>query len=99
MNSDTAKMIAESAIRERIAASPTFSRYQFAPVVLAEENEQFWVFASDSEELFDAGVTPTAIYACVDKSDGHVWTREEQEAFYTQQAAANDKRQPAARVA
>jgi hypothetical protein len=89
MNLDTAKMIAEDAIRERIAASSVFSRYQFAPVAFTEENERFWVFVSGSDELFDAGATPTAIYICVDKKDGHLWSREEQERFYSQTVTTN----------
>ena len=96
---ETARQVAEHEIHQRIAASAIFSRYQFTPVILEEENERFWIFVSGSERLFDDGVTPDAIYVCVDKDDGHLWSREEEERFYAQQAAAPDSQQPASRVA
>ena len=96
---DTAKQIAEREVRQRIAASPIFSRYQFAPLAMADETDRFWVFVSSSEGLFEDGVTPDAIYTCVDKTDGHIWSWLEQEAFYTQPATANSQTLPASRVA
>lgn len=96
---DTAKQIAEREIKQRIAASPIFSRYEFTPLIMQSETERFWVFVSSSEALFEDGVTPDAIYVCIDKTDGHLWSRMEQETFYTQQAIANHQSQPTARVA
>jgi hypothetical protein len=96
---DTAKQIAEREAQQRIAASPIFSRYQFTPLSMQDETDQFWVFVSSSEGLFEDGVTPDAIYMCVDKADGHIWSRLEQEAFYTQPATANNKSLPTSRVA
>lgn len=95
----TAKQIAEREAQQRIAASPIFSRYQFTPLATEDETERFWVFVSSSEGLFEDGVTPDAIYVCVDKTDGHIWSRLEQEAFYAQSAAANNKTLPTSRVA
>ena len=94
-----AKQIAEREAQQRIAASPIFSRYEFTPVTMQSETERFWVFVSSSEALFEDGVTPDAIYVCVDKTDGHLWNRIEQETFYTQQALANNQQLPLTRVA
>ena len=96
---DTAKQIAEQEARKRIAASPIFSHYQFATLSMQSETDRFWVFVSSSEGLFEDGVMPDAIYLCVDKTDGHIWSRLEQEAFYTQPATANSRNLPTARAA
>jgi hypothetical protein len=97
LNLEIAKQIAEREIEERRAASAIFSRFPFTPVEVDEETERFWVFVAGAEELFDEGVIPNAIYVCVDKLDGHIWSREEQEQFYEQQAQS--VLQPVARVA
>ncbi len=87
-----ALQIAECHIRERIEASDFLSRYEFGEVGLQSENERFWTFVSGSDELFWEGYVPGAVYACVDKADGHIWTDEEVEQFYLQKAAARQSR-------
>jgi hypothetical protein len=89
---EKALQIAESQIRERIRASDFLSRYEFGEVGLRSENERFWTFVSGSDELFWEGYVPGAVYACVDKTDGHIWTDEEVEQFYLQKAAARQSK-------
>jgi hypothetical protein len=55
---------------------------------LRSENERFWTFVCGSDQLFDEGYVPGAVYACVDKVDGHVWADAEVEQFYLNKAAA-----------
>lgn len=83
INVEKAKQIAQREIEARRCASPVFSGFDFSAVGLEQENERFWVFAAGSEEAFDEGIVPNAIYVCVDKTDGHVWNRQEQELFYS----------------
>jgi hypothetical protein len=87
---DEALQIAGRHIRERIGASDLLSRYEFGEVGLRSENERFWTFVSGSDELFWDGYVPGAVYACVDKADGHLWSDEEVEQFYLQKAAARE---------
>lgn len=82
--------IAERHIKEQIQNSAFFSRYQFGEVGSQSENERFWTFVCGSDELFDEGYVPGAVYACVDKADGHLWSDEEVEQFYLQKAAARE---------
>lgn len=90
---DKALQIAERHIREQLKVSEFLSRYEFGEVGLRSENERFWTFASGSEELFDQGIVPGAIYACVDKENGRVWSNEDVEQFYLQKAASRQARQ------
>ena len=78
-----AQRIAEDNIRRRISQSERLSRYQFGPVVFERDDEYFWTFVSGSKQLQDEGWVPGALHACVDKVDGHVWTSEEMEEFFT----------------
>ena len=80
--------IAERHIRERISASDFLSRHQFGETGLQSENERFWTFVCGSDQLFDEGYVPGAVYACVDKVDGRLWNDDEIEQFYLQKAAA-----------
>ena len=84
--------IAERHIEKQIKSSSFFSRYKFGEVGLQSENEYFWTFVCGSEELFDEGYVPGAVYACVDKMHGHIWTDEEVEQFYIQKAAARQSK-------
>jgi hypothetical protein len=85
-----ALQIAERHIREQIQNSVFFSRHRFGEVGLQSENESFWTFVCGSDELFDKGYVPGAVYACVDKADGHLWSDEEVEQFYLRKAAARE---------
>ncbi len=93
LNYEAARRIAEQHIRERILNSTRLSRYEFGEVELQSENERFWTFLSGSAQLVEEGYVPGAVYACVDKQDGRVWSMPEVEQFYLQKAAA---RQPSA---
>lgn len=88
LNYETAWQIAEQHIQQLILSSARFARYAFGELELQSENERFWTFVRGSEQLFDEGCVPGAVYACVDKEDGRVWTMPEVEQFYLQKAAA-----------
>ena len=88
MTYDNALQAAERHIRERISASDFLARHKFGAVGLRSENNRFWTFVSGSDELFEQGIVPGAVYACVDKMDGHIWTEDEIEQFYLQKEAA-----------
>jgi hypothetical protein len=81
--------IAEEYIAEKIRQSEFLSRYEFSPILgMQSENDSFWTFMRGSEELGDLGIVPGAVYACVDKRTGRVWTMDEVESYYTAEAAA-----------
>ena len=81
--------IAEYYIAEKIRQSEFLSRYEFSPLLgMQSENARFWTFMKGSAELVDEGIIPGAVYACVDKHTGRVWTMGEVEAYYTAEAAA-----------
>lgn len=88
VNYEEALQIAEIHIKERIRLSEFFSRYEFGELGLRSENERFWTFVRGSDQLFDEGYVPGAVYACVDKADGHLWNDDEVEQFYLQKVAA-----------
>jgi hypothetical protein len=81
---DKASEIAERHIRDSISASDFLSRHQFGETGLQSENDRFWTFVRGSDQLFDEGYVPGAVYACVDKVDGHVLNGDEVEQFYWQ---------------
>lgn len=85
--------IAERHIKKQIADSEFLSRHQFGEVGLQSENERFWTFLRGSSQLFDQGIVPGAVYACVDKEDGHVWSDENVEQFYLQKTAPRQTQQ------
>jgi hypothetical protein len=82
LNVITAKTIATNEIVRVIKNSPLLSQYKFGDIKLKNENERFWTFSTSSDELFEQGFVPGALYVCVDKEDGHVLTDEEIESFY-----------------
>jgi hypothetical protein len=77
-----AKEIAEDHIKRVIRNSERLSHYEFGPTVFDRENEWTWTFVSGSKQLQEEGCVPGAVFAVVDKSDGHVWDSEEQERFW-----------------
>ncbi|MGH9846346.1 MAG: hypothetical protein ACREEM_47210 [Blastocatellia bacterium] len=87
LNYEEALQIAERHIKERVRVSDFLSRYEFGELGLRSENERFWTFVRGSDQLFDEGYVPGAVYACVDKADGHLWSGDEVEQFYLQKAA------------
>ena len=87
--------IAEGEITQIIKNSERLSRYEFGPVRFRRENPAFWVFSAGSQQLIEEGCIPGAVFACVDKTEGHLWNREEQEQYFEnvrllQQAAQPD---------
>ncbi len=87
--------VAEREILGIIKNAEELQGYEFGPVKFRRENERFWVFSAGSGQLFEEGYVPGAVYACIDKIDGHVWSLEEQERYaqslsVIRQAAASD---------
>ena len=83
MNKNQALEIAEKEIC-RLQKQSDYN--DFSPVEFHNETESFWIYVSGSEAMIDDGIIPGAFFAVVDKSDGHIWTRSEQEKFYTQKS-------------
>jgi hypothetical protein len=54
---------------------------EFNPVRFLSEDAMWWVFKASSEELIEQGFIPGALFALVDKLDGHVWQPNELEQF------------------
>ncbi len=92
---EEALLLAEREIERQIAASPVLSGYQFSPVRLKGEDERSWVFVSGSEQLQDEGYVPGALYARVDKRDGHIWSPDELANYLERQAAEERSSQAA----
>ncbi|MBI1763684.1 MAG: hypothetical protein HYR56_19840 [Acidobacteria bacterium] len=99
LNYEAALRIAERYISERILNSARLSRYEFGEVGLQSENESFWTFLSGSAQLVEEGYVPGAVYACIGKEDGRVWSMAEVEQFYLQKAAARQTQPNAAAAA
>jgi hypothetical protein len=53
----------------------------FEPTRFVREEALWWVFCRPSQQLIDAGFVPGALYAAVDKQDGHLWSADDQAAF------------------
>lgn len=75
VSQEEARPIAEQAIQHLQAAS--FSGYAFEPVCFHQEAPRWWSFVAGSEQLQEEGYIPGALFACVDKLDGHVWEDDE----------------------
>ncbi len=70
-----AYLIAASALEELQARH--FPDHTFKPVTYRGERYETWTFACASEQLMAQGFIPGALFADVDKIDGHVWQQEE----------------------
>src|SRR5215510_10476521 len=100
LNYEEAIQIADRHIKERINSSDFLSKQEFGQIGLRSENERFWTFVRGSDQLFDEGYVPGAVYACVDKADGHLWSDDEVEQFYLQkQKETAGKSQPSTAAA
>lgn len=86
MTLEFAHEIASAGIERKIRESDKLSKYEFSPIKFCYEDECSWTFAAGSEQLYDEGCIPGAIFASVDKKDGHIWSRDEQERFYEKSA-------------
>ncbi len=80
LNKNQALEIAEKTIHELQKKS---DYNDFSPVEFNGETESFWIYVSGSQAMIDDGIIPGAFFAVVDKTDGHIWTRSEQEYYFT----------------
>lgn len=74
---EVAQRLATQEIQRQLAANPLLAAYAFSPVQLKREDEHTWVFVSGSLQWQDEGAVPGALYARVDKRDGHIWSSAE----------------------
>lgn len=81
LNKNQALEIAEKTIHKLQKES---DYNDFSPIECNGETESFWIFGSGSQAMIDDGIIPGAFFAVVDKTDGHIWTRAEQENYFTQ---------------
>lgn len=57
-----------------------YPSYTFGPVIFYYGHPMTWTFTASSQQLIDEGFIPGALFADVDKLDGHIWQEEEIEA-------------------
>jgi hypothetical protein len=99
---EQAEQVAGHALKAKIEASAFLAKYEFGELFLRSENDHFWTFCRGSEQLFDEGYVPGAVYACVSKRDGHVLSDQEIEEYYLEVERREMERrrsEPATRVA
>ena len=72
---------------ERLKNTPQLAGYDFSPTELLRDEPLTWTFVSGSQKLHDEGCVPGAFFVRVDKRDGHIWTEDEIEQYYTALAA------------
>lgn len=53
----------------------------FDPLQFCSEDAMWWTFCSGSEAWRQQGLLPGALYALIDKLDGHLWQAQETEAL------------------
>lgn len=82
---------------ERKKNVPRLAGYDFNPVRLFRDEPHAWTFVSGSPQLHKEGCAPGAFFVTVDKLDGHIWSDDEIEEYYTTLAA--QRAQASARVA
>jgi hypothetical protein len=70
--------------------------YEFNAVKYRREDDRYWVFSAASERLIEEGYVPGAVFACVDKADGHIWSDEEFERYAQPLNALKNLQQPEA---
>lgn len=83
LNENQALDIANEAIGERQKNS---DYNDFSQVELHYETELFWTYISGSESMINDGYIPGAFFVSVDKTDGHIRTRQEKENYFTQKS-------------
>ena len=82
---------------ERRKNTPRLAGYDFSPTALLWDEPLTWTFVSGSQKLHEEGCVPGAFFVMVDKQDGHIWSDDEVEQYYT--ALAAQRTQASARVA
>lgn len=83
LTKDEALAIAEKVISQKQKES---GYHDFSTIELISENDSFRTFVSGSQAMINDGYIPGAFFISVDKTDGHIWTREEKEDFYQRRA-------------
>ncbi len=71
--------IAEDHLAAQVARH--YPAVPFEGVRFVREEALWWTFSRPSEALIAQGYVPGALFAAIDKLDGHVWSEEEQAAF------------------
>ena len=72
---------------ERLKNTPRLVGYDFSPTTLLWDEPLTWTFVSGSQQLHEEGCAPGAFFVKVDKGDGHIWSEDEVEQYYTELAA------------
>ena len=80
---EQAAPMAEQAMGELKAARLPYDT--LGPVRFLREQPTCWTFGAVSEQLVKEGRIPGVLHACVDKLDGHLWTREEFDRLWGEQ--------------
>ena len=88
--------VADREIQRIIATSAELQGYVFKPTRYAREIEPCWMFCAVSDQLIEEGYIPGAVFACVDKTDGHIWSDEEFERYAQKLNALKNLKQPEA---
>ncbi len=88
--------LADREIQRIVRTAPELKGYDFKPTHYARENDTCWVFCAASDQLIEEGYVPGAVFASVDKTDGHVWSDEEFERYAQKMNARRTIQQPEA---
>lgn len=84
---ESAHRLATQEIERRRAAFPHLQQYNdWTPAELKSETDKFWTFVSGSEQWYEDGGVPAALYVTIDRHDGHIWSDEEIKRYYMAQA-------------
>lgn len=87
MTLEQAFLIAQNDIQKVIDNDEELRGYRFNPVRLYNDYSHCWVFAAGSEDMAKDGYAPAAVFAYVDKRDGHIWEEPEKVAYFKTMAA------------
>jgi hypothetical protein len=82
MTLEQAFLIAQDDIQKVIDSDEELRGYRFNPVTLHRDYPRCWVFAAGSEDMANDGYAPAAVFAYVDKQDGHIWEEPEKVAYF-----------------
>jgi hypothetical protein len=85
-----AQEIAQAALETKIQAAGKLRDFTFGSAKLVNDHPPCWTFAAHSEQMWEAGYAPAALFVYIDKQDGHVWTVAEQNDYFY----AHEKQQP-----
>ena len=77
---EAAQPIAEQAIAQ--LRETRYSMCTLGPVRYLRETPWWWTFAADCKEWQEQGYIPGAVFASIDKLDGHVWQPEERDRLF-----------------